>query len=221
MNTSKKAIETHYKGCRFRSRLEARWAVFFDALGIEWLYEPEGFEVTIPYNAAGDTATYRYLPDFYLPKLKVWAEVKGRLIDNDTYDMAMILDWCSPMPHICDSHDASTGGLLMLGDVPDGTSLTVHPIVTHCEGLWRQFAFFTPAGLYRLTDKDMFLLSFFSSKPPPHTCHCDGFSSNIEERLELFDPTALTFISKRAYPEVNTAYVRARSARFEFGEQHG
>jgi hypothetical protein len=27
---SAKAIETHYKGYRFRSRLEARWAVFFD-----------------------------------------------------------------------------------------------------------------------------------------------------------------------------------------------
>lgn len=29
-----KAIETRYKGYRFRSRLEARWAVFFDALGL-------------------------------------------------------------------------------------------------------------------------------------------------------------------------------------------
>lgn len=39
------AIETSYKGCRFRSRLEARYAVFFDALGIEWQYEPQGFEI--------------------------------------------------------------------------------------------------------------------------------------------------------------------------------
>lgn len=31
-----KPIETKYKGYRFRSRLEARWAVFFDALGISW-----------------------------------------------------------------------------------------------------------------------------------------------------------------------------------------
>lgn len=41
-----KAIETEYKGYRFRSRLEARWAVFFDALGVEWVYEPEGFDLT-------------------------------------------------------------------------------------------------------------------------------------------------------------------------------
>jgi len=39
------AIETRYKGYRFRSRLEARWAVFFDALGVIWEYEKEGFEV--------------------------------------------------------------------------------------------------------------------------------------------------------------------------------
>jgi hypothetical protein len=32
VSTEIKAIETSYKGYRFRSRLEARWAVFFDAL---------------------------------------------------------------------------------------------------------------------------------------------------------------------------------------------
>lgn len=40
-----KAIETRYKGYRFRSRLEARWAVFFDALEIKCEYEPECFEL--------------------------------------------------------------------------------------------------------------------------------------------------------------------------------
>lgn len=48
-------IETTWRGYRFRSRLEARWAVFFDALGLKWEYEPEGFEL-------GDGM--RYLPDF-------------------------------------------------------------------------------------------------------------------------------------------------------------
>jgi len=36
------AIETRYRGYRFRCRLEARWAVFFDAAGVEWSYEDEG-----------------------------------------------------------------------------------------------------------------------------------------------------------------------------------
>jgi len=64
-----KAIQTQYKGCNFRSRLEARWAVFFDALGVEWDYEPEGFE--LPDGT-------RYLPDFWLPKYRVWIEIKGQ-----------------------------------------------------------------------------------------------------------------------------------------------
>lgn len=63
-----KAIETRYKGYRFRSRLEARWAVFFDALAMDWTYEPEGFEL------ADGT---RYLPDFYIPSMGLYVEVKG------------------------------------------------------------------------------------------------------------------------------------------------
>ena len=52
-----KAIETKYKGYRFRSRLEARWAVFFETAGYEWVYEPEGFDL-----GGGDY----YLPDFFV-----------------------------------------------------------------------------------------------------------------------------------------------------------
>jgi hypothetical protein len=62
------AIETKYKGYRFRSRLEARWAVFFDSIGWPWEYELEGFKLS--------DGTH-YLPDFYLPKLKLWVEIKG------------------------------------------------------------------------------------------------------------------------------------------------
>ena len=34
------AVETFYKGYRFRSRLEARWAAFFDLCKWRWEYEP-------------------------------------------------------------------------------------------------------------------------------------------------------------------------------------
>lgn len=51
-----KPIETKYKGYRFRSRLEARWAVFFDKCGFKWDYEPEGYEID----------GVKYLPDFRL-----------------------------------------------------------------------------------------------------------------------------------------------------------
>ena len=62
-----KAIETEYNGYRFRSRLEARWAVFFDAAKIRYEYEPEGYE----------SDGCRYLPDFYLPDFDIYAEVKA------------------------------------------------------------------------------------------------------------------------------------------------
>lgn len=35
-----KAIPTTYAGINFRSRLEAKWAAFFDLAGFEWEYEP-------------------------------------------------------------------------------------------------------------------------------------------------------------------------------------
>lgn len=63
-----KPIETSYAGYRFRSRTEARWAVFFDALGMKWEYEKEGFELP----------SGRYLPDFWLPELETWVEIKGK-----------------------------------------------------------------------------------------------------------------------------------------------
>ena len=63
-----KAIETEYDGHRFRSRLEARWAVFFNAVGLTYEYEIEGFEMD----------GTRYLPDFYIPNLNRWFEIKGK-----------------------------------------------------------------------------------------------------------------------------------------------
>lgn len=44
------AIPTMYRGVRFRSRLEARWACFFNSLGYRWSYE--ALELT------------QYVPDF-------------------------------------------------------------------------------------------------------------------------------------------------------------
>ncbi len=63
-----KSIETNYNGYFFRSRLEARWAVFFDALGIPYEYEKEGYPL-------GDGMFY--LPDFWLPEQRLFLEIKG------------------------------------------------------------------------------------------------------------------------------------------------
>ena len=63
-----KAIETKYKGYRFRSRLEARWAVFLDVLSAKYTYEREGFDLDGQW----------YLPDFYVPSWNCWIEIKGK-----------------------------------------------------------------------------------------------------------------------------------------------
>lgn len=76
------AIPTKYKGCTFRSRLEARWAVFFDYLRIRWDYEPEGYVL--------EDGTL-YLPDFHIPHLDVWIEVKGEHPSPEEESKAQLL----------------------------------------------------------------------------------------------------------------------------------
>lgn len=61
------AIPTRYKGYTCRSRTEARWCVFWDAMQIRFEFEPEGLQME-----NGE----RYLPDFYLPDFKWFCEVK-------------------------------------------------------------------------------------------------------------------------------------------------
>jgi hypothetical protein len=61
-------IPTKYNGYAFRSRLEARWAYYFDLSGIAYHYEPEGFVLS---------DGQRYLPDFYLPDYAQYVEIKS------------------------------------------------------------------------------------------------------------------------------------------------
>lgn len=76
---SRFALETPYKGHRFRSRIEARWAVFMDALGVQWEYEPQGFRL----SGGGF-----YLPDFWLPYQECWIEIKGAPATMEEIDRA-------------------------------------------------------------------------------------------------------------------------------------
>jgi hypothetical protein len=65
------AIETVYRGVTFRSRLEAKWAAFFDLCQWKWEYEP------IDLNG--------YIPDFILtfPNAPILVEVKPALYLKD------------------------------------------------------------------------------------------------------------------------------------------
>lgn len=86
MENGIKAIPTCYKGINFRSRLEARWAIIFDRLGIDWRYETEGYDIQIE-----EGYSIRYLPDFVLyggsvrcPKA-LYVEVKGNMQTDDAF----------------------------------------------------------------------------------------------------------------------------------------
>ncbi len=61
------AIQTKFNAHRYRSRLEARYAVLLQVCGLPFQYEREGFELE----------SGRYLPDFWLPTKGIWLEVKG------------------------------------------------------------------------------------------------------------------------------------------------
>lgn len=53
----------------FRSKNEFAWALAFDGIGLEYLYEPKLFELS---------NDQYYLPDFYFPKSKCFAEIKSK-----------------------------------------------------------------------------------------------------------------------------------------------
>lgn len=60
------SIPTTYNGTHFRSRLEARWASFFDLIGWTWQYEPIDLD--------------GYIPDFVLEGVQpILVEVKPAL----------------------------------------------------------------------------------------------------------------------------------------------
>ena len=76
------AVPGIFKGVQFRSQLEIRFVTQLEAKQIRWVYEGERL---------GDG---NYLVDFYLPDLRCWVEVKGRLEPRDDYllkDVAAVL----------------------------------------------------------------------------------------------------------------------------------
>lgn len=63
-----RAIETEFDGVMYRSRLEAQTALFLKKLHLKYLYEPHVIDL-------GDGVNY--VPDFYLPDIDTYIEVKG------------------------------------------------------------------------------------------------------------------------------------------------
>jgi hypothetical protein len=199
MDVSGAAIETRYAGCRFRSRLEARWAVFFDHAGIRWEYEPQGFVV----------GGRPYLPDFLLPDCGTWVEVKGA---EEGLDHGLMLAAAGQLPPRRPLREEgprlmvlgpipvppATGDLGWLGiDVVDG-SFDADPDERVALGRWWGF------GLYHKNARPWVLCST-SMCPPTDYEGAPWLEAAIESEED-------------AHPSVIAAYRAARSARFEHGE---
>lgn len=64
-NADAEQTAVDYGGVRYRSRLHAQWAAFFDALGLDHVCDPRSFSL------GGAT----FVPDFWLPQLNAWLTV--------------------------------------------------------------------------------------------------------------------------------------------------
>lgn len=201
-----KPIETLYNGYRFRSRLEARWAVFFDTLGVRYLYEYEGYVGT---NGVG------YLPDFFFPDYNIYAEVKGT-------DEALRKDFGKIISAI--EHDATpvSNGLVILGNIPlvnpkNLGDIPLFQLIKSENGdvLLHYVTFWSEQNEpMLLTDAYMikrYVLGMYSLR---------GLDSNGELPYCRVDFLRVKDLASFRTPEEKliTAYASARQARFEFGD---
>jgi hypothetical protein len=67
---------TYYNDYIFRSLLEAKWAIVFDYLKIQYQYESQCFH----------TKHGWYLPDFHLNNINLWIEIKPKFPSIEEID---------------------------------------------------------------------------------------------------------------------------------------
>lgn len=187
-----KPIETQYNGCRFRSRLEARYAVCFDILGLDWQYESEGYEIA--------TGVW-YLPDFYIKDFDCFIEIKGEEPSQKELDNARLLSELKPVV-IFHGLPSEHPGKVYLFDSTDGSG---------GEGWWNVWiaaaVFYDGNPAWRLTTfdnrNDRTYLTPYSYKPV-----------KIETAINNL------FIPIQDHDLGHEAVVAAKQARFEHGESH-
>lgn len=210
MSTNIKPIETEYKGYRFRSRLEARWAVFFDVMGVKWEYEPQGFE-----NEKGE----KYLPDFYLPDYDMWCEVKP----NDFDRREEIEKACSFL-----SKDSKIRALILLPNIPYTSNMN-SVFWYRCayfnnidnETVIRRIAFSETEDSY-LEIATSLLVGRMQEYAPSAIAVIFGWDCihDFEMPYDVDGKTGSKFCwsDNTKTPRLNGAYKAARQARFEYGE---
>lgn len=197
-----KPIETYYKGYRFRSRLEARWAVFFDYMGIRYEYEFEGFEIRLSPN----DEPIRYLPDFWFPEYKLFGEVKGadcrgQISPKDAEKMSWMIDFNGPCAN----------GIILLGNLPNPYGAT-----TMDWAIWRWMGKGLEYG-YLIgdtpEDHDKGIMEIEYGESAPYTFK-DNDDFVLTSAVYFEDDNGATVHGTA----VETALTKARQARFEYGE---
>lgn len=183
-----KPIETHYGGHRFRSRLEARWAVFFDELGVVWDYEPQGFDL-------GDAGLY--LPDFWLEGNKCWFEVKGVPVEPNTPEEGKIRA-------LRDESEAPV--IVAYGRIGDVThNIYAYDLAESSGGEYEGY------GMWNRIAPDGSLIFQVGDRPGARDYYADPCFNKVVRWIEAIDEVY-------AAPPVWAAYMAARGARFEHGE---
>lgn len=123
-----RAIETHYAGSRFRSRLEARWAAAFDLLGWRWVYEPFDADGYIPdFAVTGDhPLLVEVKPALLLPELEEFVPRVTKALEPWNQDV-LFLGASPVLPETTGSAltDEQHAGLLVERvSIPDDPGLT-------------------------------------------------------------------------------------------------
>ncbi len=134
------AIPTTYAGHRFRSRLEARWALFFDFIGMRWEYEKEAFSLDVGGERVGFT------PDFWLAGIRAWFEVKPAWDAMDEEALERMVGKAVGLARVSEFPVyVSTGGLReseimhvtpKMGDVRQVYWGRCHECLNWCLGVW-------------------------------------------------------------------------------------
>lgn len=202
-----KAIQTEYNGFKFRSRAEARWAVFFDACGIEWEYEPEGFEL--------EDGTM-YLPDFLLHNvylrstennndlIDLWVEVKGfgRMTEEDAHKIELF----NSEPYFY-SWDGGVNGYM--------SRRIIHPM------------FVVSSKMPNPANNDIWGMQFYEKEVSFYSfCYADGddypavLVATTDQRgaLTQYEAVGEERGKKIDFALTDAAYEIALKARFEHGE---
>lgn len=206
-----KPIETVYNGYRFRSRLEARWAVFFDTCGVTWEYEPEGFELP-----NGE----KYLPDFRVYNCEerapetMWIEVKGEMTHDDA---SKILSFIGRLPrensteHSGFIHAYYENAILVVGDIPRGE--TFEEILVSQKNQWA--AYDTRYRKWPISP-----LTFETIDGDDFCCHlCSGGYGRLAFIGDDSNYFRDALMDRNLDKDLTAkAYRAARQARFEHGE---